>query len=81
MILIYSVISYIDSFIVVCRDEIIQHGSCLGIALAGMATGDSQLYEEFKNILYQEQAVAGEAAGLGIGNYTHIHHIHIYAYM
>lgn len=62
-----EILTYLRSTLQNTRDEVIQHGACLGIALAGMATGDAELYDEFKNIMYQEQAVAGEAAGLGIG--------------
>ena len=40
---------------------------CLGLGLVGMATGDEKIYEELKNVLYSNSAVAGEAAGLGIG--------------
>jgi 26S proteasome regulatory subunit N2 len=62
-----EILSYLRRTLQNTRDEVVQHGACLGIALAGMATGDSEVYEQFKGILYQEQAVAGEAAGLGIG--------------
>lgn len=32
-----------------------------------MGTNDAQIYEEFKNIMYTDSAIAGEAAALGIG--------------
>lgn len=47
--------------------EVIQHGVCLGIGLAGLATADDEIYEEVKGILYRESAVAGEAAGIAMG--------------
>lgn len=47
--------------------EVIQHGACLGIGLAGLGTADEELYEETKQILYKDSAVAGEAAGIAMG--------------
>ena len=47
--------------------ETIQHGACLGIGLAGMATGNEELLEDLKSVLFSDSAVAGEAAGLAMG--------------
>lgn len=44
-----------------------QHGACLGLGLAGLGSGDDELFEDLKNILYLDSAVAGEAAGLALG--------------
>jgi 26S proteasome regulatory subunit N2 len=49
------------------QSEIVKHGACLGVGVALMATSDEPLYDELKNILYQDSAVAGEAAALGMG--------------
>ena len=49
------------------QDEKVAHGVCLAIGLVGMATHDVALYQELKNILYIDSAVAGEAAGLAMG--------------
>lgn len=48
-------------------DPVIQHGACLGLGTAGMATADLEIYEELKNILFLDDASAGEAAGLAMG--------------
>jgi len=48
-------------------NEIVQHGACLGLGLAGMASGLQPVYDDLKNILYMDSAVAGEAAGIGMG--------------
>jgi len=32
-----------------------------------MATNDAAIYEEFKNTMYTDSAIAGEAAALGMG--------------
>jgi len=48
-------------------NEVLQHGACLGLGLVSMATADEQMYEELKQTLYTDTAVAGEAAAYGIG--------------
>lgn len=48
-------------------NETVQHGACLGLGLAGMATENAMLYDELKGVLYNDSAVAGEAAALAIG--------------
>lgn len=35
--------------------------------LAALGTNDDELFEDMKNILYTDDAVAGEAAGVGMG--------------
>lgn len=47
--------------------EIVQHGAALGLGAAGMATGNEEVYEELRNILYTDSAVAGEGAGYAMG--------------
>jgi 26S proteasome regulatory subunit N2 len=51
--------------------EVVQHGACLGLGLSSMASwdgvGENPIYEELKNVLAAESAVAGEAAGLSAG--------------
>ena len=48
-------------------NEVVQHGSCLGIGLAGMATGNPELFGELQKILFLDSAVAAEGAALSIG--------------
>ncbi len=48
-------------------NETVLHGACLGLGLATMATGVPEIYEELKETLYLDSAVAGEAAALSIG--------------
>lgn len=48
-------------------DEVVQHGACLGIGLCGLASQDYEIYEELKNMMFTDSAVAGEAAGISIG--------------
>jgi 26S proteasome regulatory subunit N2 len=48
-------------------DDVVQHGACLGIGLASMATGSETLYDELQKVLFTDNAVAGEGAALAIG--------------
>ncbi|XP_042064909.1 26S proteasome non-ATPase regulatory subunit 1 homolog A-like [Salvia splendens] len=47
--------------------EVIQHGACLGLGLAALGTADDEIFDEIKNVLYTDSAVAGEAAGISMG--------------
>lgn len=47
--------------------EVVQHGACLGLGIAGLGTEDDEVFEEIDNVLYQDSAVAGEAAGMALG--------------
>jgi len=47
--------------------EAILHGACLGLGLAAMGSADLSIYEQLKDVLFQDNAVAGEAAALAIG--------------
>lgn len=49
------------------NNEIVQHGACLGIGLAAMATGDAELFESLRAVLFADSAIGGEGAALGIG--------------
>ena len=35
--------------------------------MAALGTADEEIYEEVKNVLYTDSAVAGEAAGISMG--------------
>lgn len=48
-------------------NETVQHGACLGLGVAAMATGNDEVYENLKEVMYVDNAVAGEAAGLALG--------------
>jgi len=47
--------------------EVVQHGACLGLGVAGMASNDARLYNTLKELLKDQNAVAGEAAAYAIG--------------
>ena len=47
--------------------EPVQHGNCLGLGLAAMGSADAAHFDRLKGVLFADNAVAGEAAGLGMG--------------
>jgi 26S proteasome regulatory subunit N2 len=49
------------------QEEVIQHGGALGLGIAGMATGNEQIYESLRVKLYEDSALNGEAVGLAMG--------------
>ncbi|CAG8556740.1 11970_t:CDS:10, partial [Acaulospora colombiana] len=49
------------------ENDVLQHGACLGLATAGMATGNDEIYKELETVLHNNNAVAGEAAGIAMG--------------
>ena len=49
------------------QSEVVQHGACLGLGIAGLGSEDEEVFEEVKNVLYQDSAIAGEAAGMVLG--------------
>ncbi|KAJ3101281.1 proteasome regulatory particle base subunit [Phlyctochytrium planicorne] len=62
-----GVLDYLTNALKATQSETIQHGACLGLGVAGMATGSESIYEDLKNVMFSDSAVAGEAAGLAIG--------------
>ncbi|PGG98296.1 hypothetical protein AJ80_09557 [Polytolypa hystricis UAMH7299] len=48
-------------------EEVVQHGGALGLGVAGMATGDEEIYEDLKTVLNTDSALNGEAVGLAMG--------------
>ncbi|KAI5458240.1 armadillo-type protein [Mariannaea sp. PMI_226] len=49
------------------EEEVVQHGGALGLGIAGMATGDWDIFEKLREILFQDSALNGEAVGLSMG--------------
>ncbi|KAL7712588.1 26S proteasome non-ATPase regulatory subunit [Entamoeba marina] len=48
--------------------EVVQHGACLGIGLAGVGSEDMEIFHEVKDILISSNsAVAGMTAGMAMG--------------
>ena len=53
------------------ENEVLIHGICLGMGSAAMSSQDKELLDMTKNILYQDNAVTGEAAAIAIGLIFH----------
>ncbi|EFA76166.1 26S proteasome regulatory subunit S1 [Heterostelium album PN500] len=49
------------------NNVILHHGASLGLGLASMATCNDEIYEELKGILYHDDAISGEGAGIAMG--------------
>lgn len=47
--------------------DVVLHGACLGISLAAMRTGNTEVYDKLREVLFHDSAIAGEAAGLAMG--------------
>jgi 26S proteasome regulatory subunit N2 len=62
-----GVLGYLRDSLKNTQIEVVQHGACLGVGVAGMATDSPEIYEELKSVLFSDSAVAGEAAGLAMG--------------
>jgi 26S proteasome regulatory subunit N2 len=62
-----DVLSYLKKELKETSDEVIQHGASLGLGVAGMATANEDIYDDLKNVLFGDNAVAGEASGLAMG--------------
>lgn len=62
-----DVLDYLRKALKDTQAEVLQHGACLGLGVAGMATDNEEIFEELKNVLFSDNAVAGEAAGLAMG--------------
>ncbi|CAF0707844.1 unnamed protein product [Brachionus calyciflorus] len=62
-----NIIEYLFTQLKAATSEPVKHGACLGIGLAAMGTSRSDIYEELKDNLLKDDAVIGEAAGIGMG--------------
>ncbi|KAG0074810.1 proteasome regulatory particle base subunit [Linnemannia elongata] len=62
-----EVLDYLRGVLKDTQIEVLQHGACLGLGTAGMATDNDDIYEELKNVLFSDSAIGGEAAGLAMG--------------
>ncbi|PHH93237.1 hypothetical protein CDD83_9507 [Cordyceps sp. RAO-2017] len=60
-------LDYLKTQFVQAEEEVVQHGGALGLGIAGMATGDLEIFDKLKEILFQDSALNGEAVGLAMG--------------
>ncbi|KAI1272333.1 armadillo-type protein [Xylaria sp. FL0933] len=60
-------LDYLRTRFTEAEEEVIQHGGALGLGLAGMASGNDEIFENLKGVLYSDSALNGEAVGLSMG--------------
>lgn len=60
-------LDYLKTQFTAAEEEVIQHGGALGLGIAGMATGNEEIFENLKNVLFADSALNGEAVGLAMG--------------
>ncbi|KAH8120111.1 26S proteasome regulatory complex, non-ATPase subcomplex, Rpn2/Psmd1 subunit [Phellopilus nigrolimitatus] len=58
---------YLRDKLKIATNEVVQHGAALGLGVAGMGGKNEQSYDNLKEALYTDSAVAGETAGYGMG--------------
>ncbi|CAE6469908.1 unnamed protein product [Rhizoctonia solani] len=47
--------------------EVVQHGAALGLGIAGMASRSEEAYNDLKEVLFADSAIASEAAAYSMG--------------
>lgn len=62
-----TVENYLRETLKNAQGEIVQHGAALGLGIAGMGGRSSAAYDDLKETLFSDSAVAGEAAGYAMG--------------
>lgn len=62
-----SVSGYLRDTLKAAQGEVVQHGAALGLGVASMGSKSLETFEDLKNVLFMDSAVAGEASGLAMG--------------
>lgn len=62
-----TVENYLRETLKAAQGEVVQHGAALGLGVAGMGGRNQEAYDDLKQTLFTDSAVAGEAAGYAIG--------------
>lgn len=62
-----SVTTYLRDTLKSAQGEVVQHGAALGLGVAGMGSKSMETFEDLKNILFMDSAIAGEASGYAMG--------------
>jgi len=60
-------LDYLKTQFAATEEEVMQHGGALGLGIAGMATGNAEVFEDLKRILFADSAINGEAVGVAMG--------------
>lgn len=62
-----SVVDYLRDTLKNVQGEVVQHGAALGLGVAAMGSNNADVFEDLKNVLFQDSAIAGEASGYAMG--------------
>ncbi|KII93864.1 hypothetical protein PLICRDRAFT_36086 [Plicaturopsis crispa FD-325 SS-3] len=62
-----TVETYLRETLKAAQGEVVQHGAALGLGVAGMGGRNPEAYDDLKQTLFTDSAVAGEAAGYAMG--------------
>jgi 26S proteasome regulatory subunit N2 len=62
-----KVIDYLLQKLKGTQNEVVLHGCCLGLGVCALGTHSMDLFNQMKTVLFNDSAVAGEAAGIGMG--------------
>ncbi|KAJ7125679.1 D-isomer specific 2-hydroxyacid dehydrogenase [Mycena crocata] len=62
-----SVTGYLRDTLKAAQGEVVQHGAALGLGVAAMGSKSVDAFEDLKNTLFTDSAVAGEACGYSMG--------------
>lgn len=62
-----SVEGYLRDTLKAAQGEVVQHGAALGLGIAVMGGKNAEAYDDLKQTLFTDSAVAGEAAGYAMG--------------
>ncbi|KZT05866.1 26S proteasome regulatory complex non-ATPase subcomplex Rpn2/Psmd1 subunit [Laetiporus sulphureus 93-53] len=58
---------YLRNTLKEAQSEVVQHGAALGLGVAGMGGKNAETYDELKQTLFTDSAIAGEASGYAMG--------------
>jgi 26S proteasome regulatory subunit N2 len=58
---------YLRNILKAAQGEVVQHGAALGLGIAGMGGHNADAYDDLKQTLFTDSAVAGEGAGYAMG--------------
>jgi 26S proteasome regulatory subunit N2 len=62
-----SVVGYLRDTLKSTQGEVVQHGVALGLGVAAIGSRSLEAFEDLKNVLFMDSAVAGEASGYAMG--------------
>jgi 26S proteasome regulatory subunit N2 len=62
-----TVEGYLRDTLKAAQGEVVQHGAALGLGIAVMGGKNAEAYDDLKQTLFTDSAVAGEAAGYAMG--------------